>query len=586
MVSNHEKRYWQKPPVFSPTKEQERQAKKFNVHPLIIYLLGMREVSSDDDIDAFLNPNLANLPEPFIIKGMKKAVCLVSEAIVSNSEIVIWGDYDVDGITATSLLVHFFNKIGKEVRWKIPDRFSEGYGLNSQALKEIRTEIQGDSPLLITVDCGISNHGEILQAKNLGFQIIVTDHHEPPDTMVEADAVINVKQKDCGFPDSHLAGVGTAFYLAAGIRSYLKSEGYFHNEAQVPNLKQFLDYVAIGTIADMVPLTGANRILVKGGFESLSSTGSVGLSALLKSSDIMPGTMTSDDISFQLAPKINAAGRMGRVDAAMDLLLCSEEDKAFRLATKLTEINTRRKRICETILESTLNIDSNVLITDDICIILSGEFHSGVIGIVASQLVNMYHLPVIIFAPDPANSEKTILKGSGRSVPGIDLMAILRSCDRYLLKYGGHTMAAGMSLYKENLAGFKGCFSAYLSELIQGGYKKDLLFIDSELPLEKVFESAFLQQLYRLEPFGMGNARPIFSDSGAFIYDYQSVGRNGDHLKIFFRGRYTNRQGVGFNLGHKREILQQKRNHTVIYSPTLNRYKTNMNWEVRLLDII
>jgi single-stranded-DNA-specific exonuclease len=570
---------------FVPSKEQERLARTFNVHPLLIHLLVLRGISTDEAIECFLNPRLANLPDPQTIKGMKEAVFLVEEALSHNSEIVIWGDYDVDGITATCLLVQFFKKIGKDANWYIPDRFLEGYGLNCEALSKIRSKIKGEFPLLITVDCGISNHREIMAARKLGFKIIVTDHHEPPDSMVDANAVINVKQKGCGFPDTNLAGVGTAFYLAAGVRSSLQEKGYFRNKECIPNLKQFLDYVAIGTIADMVPLTGPNRILVKAGFESLATNSNIGLSALLKSSDIHPGIITSDDISFQIAPKINAAGRLGKVEAATNLLLCSEKERSLRLANRLTEINNRRKRICEDILETTLKIDSNKLITNDNCIILSGDYHSGVVGIVASQLVNIHHLPTIIFAPDPACNEQNILKGSGRSIPGVDVLAILRYCERYLLKYGGHTMAAGMSLLQENFSMFKEQFSACLSEVMSEECKERPLSIDAEVSIEKVFDKSFLNQLSVLEPFGIGNSRPIFSDSNACIYDYRVVGRNNDHLKIYFRGQYANCQGVGFNLGYKHKILQEKTKHTVIYSPTLNRYRANLNWEVRLIDI-
>ncbi len=586
MISHTQYRYRNafKPRILS--KEQERLAKELKVHPLIIHLLVLRGIETDEAIECFLNPSLANLPEPQSIKGMKESVLLIEEALSNNSEILIWGDYDVDGITATCLLVQFFKKIEKEVNWYIPDRFLEGYGLNSKTLSEFRSKIQGDFPLLITVDCGISNHREISAAKNLGFKVIVTDHHEPPENMVDAHAVINVKQKGCGFPDTNLAGVGTAFYLAAGVRSSLTEKGFFRNKECIPNLKQFLDYVAIGTIADMVPLTGPNRILVKAGFESLATNSKIGLSALLKSSDIHPGIITSDDISFQIAPKINAAGRLGKVDAATNLLLCEEHKIASQLANKLTDFNNRRKKICEDILETTLGLDSKRLVTNDNCIVLSGEYHSGVVGIVASQLVNIHHLPTIIFAPDPACSDKNTLKGSGRSIPGVDLLGVLRCCERYLLKYGGHTMAAGMSLLKENFSIFKEQFSSCLSEVIGEECKEHPLSIDAEISIEKVFDKTFLNQLNRLEPFGVGNPRPVFSDTNACIYDYQLVGRKSDHLKIYFRGQYANCQGVGFNLGHRCKTLQEKRKHTIIYSPTLNRYRTNLNWEVRLIDIL
>ena len=576
---------WQWPPVFSSTGEQKRLAQKFNISPLIIHLLEMRNISGNDEIDRFLNPSLASLPDPSTMNGMDTAVSLVLKTIKAHAEIVIWGDYDVDGITATCLLVKFFKKIGIHARWYIPDRFTEGYGLNSKGIEKIRSDIQTDCPLLITVDCGISNHTEIQKAKELGFNVIVTDHHEPPEDSVKADAILNVKQECCKFITQDIAGVGTAFYLAAGIRSRLHSERYFKNTDETPNLKLFLDLVAIGTIADMVPLSWVNRILVKAGFEVLSASSNIGISALLRSSDIGAGTMTSDDIAFQIAPKINAAGRMGKVDTAMELLLCDDENTACRLANRLTDLNSKRKKICKNILESTLDIHHNRLIFNNNCIILSGDFHQGVIGIVASQLANRYNLPVILFAHDTSKYGKKVLKGSGRSISGVNLVNVLRQCDRFLLKFGGHTMAAGMSLFEENFEIFRGRFSEVLEEEMVNKQKSDQYTIDAEFSIDQLFEEKVVEQLYRLEPYGVGNKRPVFSDPTAYIYDCYSVGHNGDHLKLFFRCKYSNRQGMGFNLGHHRELLQEQSVHRVIYSPVLNRYKNTVAWEVRLFDI-
>ncbi len=571
---------------FSPTEEQVRQAKKFNVHPLIIHLLALRNVTQDRDIELFLFPSLGNLPDPFTLLGMEKAVSLVAFAIKNCDDIIIWGDYDVDGITATCLLVTFFKRIGKNVSWYIPDRFSEGYGLNIPTLNKIHSKAKGEYPLLITVDCGISNYDEIVYAKNIGFRLIVTDHHELPTHTVDADVVLNPKQEHCGFGDKNLAGVGMAFYLAAGIRSHLNSEGYFTEKIPCPNLKDFLDLVAIGTIADMVPLTPTNRILVKAGFETLSETRNVGISALLKSSDIFPGTIVSDDISFSLAPKLNAAGRLGKVDIAMELLLCSDKQKASKLANKLTNINGQRKRLCKQILEITLTIDSKQLITNNNCIVISGEYHLGVLGIVASQLVSLYRVPAIILSPDPSKNDRKILKGSGRSIQGVNLITILRKCDKYLLKYGGHAMAAGLTLPVEHLDMFKNYFSSLLEKATEGKPPSSMQPVDADLSIEKTFDLSFLEQFNRLEPFGVGNTKPVFADCNASIYDYKVIGRNGDHLKILFRGKYTNRQGIGFNLGHKGEVLQEKRKHTVIFSPTLNRFNAGLTWEAKLLDIL
>ena len=585
MIQDTDIHHWQRPPAFSPTEEQERLAKRFEVSPLIIHLLKLRNISEIDDIEGFLHPSLAALPAPTTMKDMERAVSLVLETIKAHGEIVIWGDYDVDGITSTCLLVNFFKKIGIQSIWKIPDRFSEGYGLNSRGIEEIRSRIQTEGPLLITVDCGISNHAEVRRAKELGFNVIVTDHHEPPEDPVPADAILDTKQEGCHFITKDLAGVGTAFYLAAGIRSRLQSEGYFRDGKDAPNLKQFLDFVAIGTIADMVPLSGINRILVKAGFEILSSPLSVGISALLRASDISAGTITSDDIAFQIAPKINAAGRMGKVDMAMDLLLCEDANTACKLAERLTELNSKRKKICKDILEKTLDIYPSRLIFNKNCIILSGDFHQGVIGIVASQLVNRYNIPVLLFAHDTSKQGRSVLKGSGRSIPGVNLFGILQQCDRFLLKFGGHAMAAGMSLFEENLELFKDRFSGILKEEILKKEKSERFSVDAELSLDQLFTKGVIEQLQNLEPFGVGNKRPIFSDSNSSIYDCQSIGRNGDHLRLFFRCKYSNRQGMGFNLGHRKDFLQEQTVCRVIYSPVINRYKNSVTWEIRLFDI-
>jgi single-stranded-DNA-specific exonuclease len=586
MIQTPDTKYWQEPQNFSPSEEQKRLAQKFNVSPLIIHLLYLRNITGIDAIEKFLNPSLAYLPDPSTMKGMGTAVSLVVEAITTNAEIVIWGDYDVDGITATCLLVKFFKKIGINTRWYIPDRFAEGYGLNSKGIEHLRSTLQTDYPLLITVDCGISNHTEIQRAKNLGFKIIVTDHHEPPEISVKADAILNVKQEGCGFSNQDLSGAGTAFYLVAGIRSRLQSENYFHKREEAPNLKQLLDYVAIGTIADMVPLSWVNRILVRAGFESLSVSSSIGISALLKSSGIFTGTITSEDIAFHVAPKINAAGRLGKVDIALELLLCEDADMALHLAKKLTELNSKRKKICANILESTLSLHPNRLIYNNNCIVLMGDFHQGVIGIVASQLANRYNLPAILFTHDSsATNGKDIIKGSGRSVPGVDLFAVLRQCDRFLLKYGGHTMAAGMSLFAENFEAFKDYFSKILGVERVLKKKNEQYTIDVEYSLDRLFQEKIVEQLYILEPYGVGNKHPVFIDPNAHIYDCYSVGHNGNHLKLFFRCKYCNRQGIGFNLGHLKESLQRQPVHRVVYSPVLNRHKGTVVWEVRLFDI-
>jgi single-stranded-DNA-specific exonuclease len=578
--------FWQSPKSFIPTGEQEKLAKKFRIDSRILHLLSLRGVEGEGAISEFVQPSLAMLPDPFTMKDMQKAVLLVSEAIKNDSAICIWGDYDVDGITGTCLLVNFFKQLDVKATYYIPDRFIEGYGLNSRGIERLRAAVPSANPLLITVDCGITNPDETKRAKELGFQMIITDHHLPQDKILDADAVLNVKQSDCPFPDKNLAGVGTAFYLAAGIRSYLQRQEFFSGERQAPNLKQFLDLVAIGTIADMVPLTGLNRILVRSGFEVLAGPTQTGVSALLRSSDITTNMLVSDDIAFQIAPKINAAGRMGKTEAALDLLLCTDANKAATLANQLAGLNNKRKKLCADTLEYTLNIAKNKLKSDDKCIVLSGDYHQGVIGIVASQLSQLYQLPTILFTHDLSQKERNILKGSGRSVPGIDLFGVLRQCERYLLHFGGHPMAAGLSILEENLAKFSEYFAELMHEATTNRKLENAYQIDMELSLEKFFEKRIPEQINLLEPYGVGNKRPVFIDPDVQIYDYKLLGSRGDHIKLFFQCKYSNRQGMGFNLGHKKDILKEPGKRRIIYSPSLNRYKNRTSWEVRVLDIL
>ncbi|MDR3631073.1 MAG: DHHA1 domain-containing protein, partial [Desulfocapsaceae bacterium] len=311
----------------------------------------------------------------------------------------------------------------------------------------------------------------------------------------------------------------------------------------------------------------------------------IGISALLRSSNIPSGAIVSDDIAFQLAPKINAAGRMGKVDASLELLLCSDTAKADKLADTLTSLNTKRKKVCADILEYTLNINTNQLIFNDNCIILSGEFHQGVIGIAASQLVKAHGLPVILFTRDLSIQGRSVLKGSGRSVAGVDLFALLCQCDRYILKYGGHPMAAGLSIFEENFEKFKRVFSKMLTASMTETAGLADSRIDMELSVEKFFEKGMAEQINRLEPFGVGNRRPVFLDRSATLYDYRLLGKKGDHLRLYFRCRHSNRQGMAFNLGHKKDILQAGGTRGIIYSPTLSRYNNSASWEIRILDI-
>ncbi len=571
---------------YKPSDEQIQLAKALNLDPLIIFLAELRNIKGREAIFSYLYPSLEQLPSPFTMLDMRKATSMVHRAIVNKSEILVWGDYDVDGVTGTCLLVSFFKEIGVKTSYHIPNRLTDGYGLNFSQLQSLKESFSSESPLLITVDCGISNTKEIEFAKKLGFDVIITDHHEPGVEIPRADAVLNPKQSSCKFPSKNLAGVGVAFYLAAGIRAKCKEKNYFKGTLKEPNLKKFLDYVALGTIADIVPLTDTNRILVRAGFETLIAASKPGIEALLHSCDIHDQTITADDISFQMAPKINAAGRMGKAELAVSLLLSEDRKEAQSLAEQLNKLNRKRRKICQENLEITLNTPRNRLIINNTCIVHLGDFHVGVIGIVSSQVAEMLNAPAILLTDTIDHSGETIIKGSGRSIENINLFECLCECSDLLIQFGGHKMAAGLTLRKANLEAFKKRFTEVVENKLEKKIGREQQRVDVEMGMEKLFNKQLLHQFLLLEPFGEGNRRPFFCDQDPVICNTQLIGKASEHLKISFRGKYSNLEGVGFGLGAKSKQLTEKRNNKIIFTPMLNRFKKKSHWKVKIIDII
>ncbi len=573
-------------PAFVPTESQIKRARSLKIEPLILFLLEQKSITGTEQILDFLYPSLEKLPAPFTMLDMKKAAECITEAIYKDFEILVWGDYDVDGVTATALLVSFLKVLGVTARYHIPNRFKDGYGLNKETLLVLSKKCNPETTLILTVDCGISNEKEITFAKGLGFQIIITDHHEPGDSVPSADAILNPKQEKCGFLEKNLAGVGVAFYLAAGVRSRLESDGYFTEKASKPNLKQFLDFVAIGTIADLVPLTGANRILVKAGFESLVNTSHRGVEALLTSCDIFQAEqVTSDDIAFQIGPKINAAGRMGEGELAVELLLCQDLSTANTLAKKLTKLNARRRKTCSQNLELTLGYGDTDLLYNDNCIVHLDSFHLGVVGIVASQLVDRFNVPVLLLAEITDSKGDEIIKGSGRSTEDVNLYDCLNECKKHLLQFGGHKMAAGVTLKRHNIEIFKKAFAVAVErqrnkEMLQQEHR-----INMTLPVDEVFQSNILFQISLMEPFGEGNKRPVFLDSNPVVCSQKFIGKDSEHVKMSLRGKYRNHEGVGFGIGKKISQLRDNGIRQLSYTPMLNRFKNRSTWKVKIIDI-
>ncbi len=472
---------------------------------------------------SFIHPSVQNLLFPTFLPDIEKACQIICQSVKKQEKILIWGDYDADGITASAICVEFFEKHGYTVLCHMPNR-SEGYGINKEILKKYIAE---DIKLIITVDCGISDNQSINFAKEHNIKVIVTDHHTPSENLPSADAIINPhlceKSENFSKQDIELAGVGVAFFLLCHLNNVLSSVS-----GTKCDMRDFLDLVALGTIADMVPLLGQNRILVKNGVLKLSEARRISLQALKAVAGYQgQAKLNAGHISFGLAPRINAAGRMGNAQVALELLLCKDYDKAYALAKELDTYNTKRKQEEECIVEEAL--EQAMMYEDCSSLVLcNSSWNQGVVGIVASRIVEKFHKPTFILTEESLET----YKGSGRSISQVDLNKALDYCAVHLLSYGGHKYAAGLKLEKEKLEDFRKAFEEYVVSIVGDKVAEPSLYIDEEMPFSEVSLFPFLKELEMLEPFGLGNAEPVFSSSAIEIKSVQSMGFAKKHLKL------------------------------------------------------
>ena len=442
--------------------------------------------------------------------------------------------------------------------------------------------------LLITVDCGISNAQQVEIIKKTGGKVIITDHHSLPEQDVPDCLVLNPSQPLCGFHGQHLAGVGVAFYLAAGIRAELAKQSGKQksvNNLGRLNLKKYLAFVALGTIADVVNLTPTNRILVRAGLEALADTQFAGLNELLISCDIVGGCVTSEDIGYLIGPKINAAGRLGESKVVVELLTVTDRLKAKHLAQVLTDLNEQRKRISSENLETALTLVGVGQIEQDKCVIVKGDLHQGVAGIVASRLVDMFRVPAIVFAKKKHPDGQVSFVGSVRSVDGVNIVAVLVQCSQWIERFGGHEMAAGLTVSADNMAKFSAHFTILAGKAVREKTIIQKKRYDISCSSELIMNQDHLRCLQLLEPFGPGNPQPLFQDSSAIILDSRAVGRDSEHLQVTIRGKFANLKGIGFRLGELLGDIQSQPQRKMIYTPTMNRFRGNVSWQVRVIDI-
>jgi single-stranded-DNA-specific exonuclease len=538
---------------------------KYNLNKVIGKIIVNRHVVNDEDVRIFITPTRDDFHNPFLFKGMDIAVDRIIKAINNKEKILIYGDYDVDGITSTTVLKKYLMDRGISVDTYIPNRLHEGYGLNKKAIDTIK---ERNIDLIITVDCGISAIEEVDYAVRLGMDIIVTDHHEVGEKLPNALAVIDAKRKDNTYPFRALAGVGVVFKLiqALSIKLEIKPEEYL----------KYLDLVCVGTISDIVPLEGENRTIAKLGLMLIKVTRNLGLRELIKSSGYKE--IDSNTISFGVAPRINACGRMGHEEEALKLFLAEDLESATKITKELNEYNTLRQSTEKAIYEEAVQqIEKNHLDANN-SIVLGGKgWHHGVIGIVSSKVTDKYYKPSILLS-----FEDNIAKGSGRSVPGFDLYEGLAKCEDVLEKYGGHSMAVGLTLKKENLENFKERFEQIakeknIKELVP------IIYIDDELKLKDI-NMDLVKSISILEPFGEANKVPLFLIRNLKIDSIRALSE-GRHLKLTLRDENFVINAIGFELGYLAEEYRIGDRIDVVGTLEINSFNGFSSIQINMKDI-
>lgn len=535
----------------------------YNVTDIMAKLLISRNIDFDE-IDEFLNGNLDNLKDPYKIKDMDKLVDRVDLAIKNKEKICIYGDYDVDGITSITIMYQFLTKLGADVMYYLPDRLIEGYGINNNALDEIKKQ---NVSLLITVDCGITAIDEVEHAKSIDLDICITDHHECAENLPDALAIVNPKRKDDEYEFKMLAGVGVAFKCLTAIAQR-------YNMDKNEYLK-YLDIVAIGTISDIVPLVGENRIISKYGLKLMEKTENVGLKALLKLVNYKE--IDSMMVSFGMAPRINACGRMGNASAAVKLLLEKDEQIAEKIAYELDKLNQERKDV-ETIIykDATEMIVANNLDRKNSIVLYKDSWHNGVIGIVASRLVNMYYKPVILLT-----KEHGLIRGSGRCPAGFSIYDALTECKEDVIQFGGHELAAGLSLQEDMINKFIDSFENASSKQ-KDGICEQIIEVDAQIE-RKDLTSQIIKDIRALKPYGQSNQKPVFLYKGLKVSAIRTI-KDDKHLKLVLKDEKSLIDVVGFSMGQRRDEIRIGDKIDIVGNIEVNSYNTPKTIQIVMQD--
>ena len=547
-----------------------RLTEEFKTSEIIGRVLANRGIESLESSRSFFDPKLSQLHDPFLMKNMNIAARMVTEKVKSSGRIFIFGDYDVDGTTGSSAFFLFLNSLECDAKVYIPDRMKEGYGLSREGI-DVAKDWGAD--LLISCDCGINATDEVAYANDQNLEVIITDHHMPDENLPEAKAILNPKQPDCSYPFKGLCGGAVVFKLIQAVSKLLDLDDDL--------VHQYIDLITLGTAADIVPLTDENRIIVKHGLKSLSKTKRPGLRALLEVSGLGEKELTVGRLLFWAAPRINAAGRLGDANRAIQLMTTESLPESLKLARELDEENRQRQDLQQSMVdEAIMKVNAEVDLEKEKAIVLwDDNWHEGVIGIVASKIKETYHRPAVIISLSNGTG-----KGSARSVKGFDLYENLTECSELLDGYGGHPMAAGLTLDRENLEDFRTRFSNLAYETLADHDLVNSLDIEGEMDLNLI-DGRFMDFLEKLAPFGPGNMTPKFITRHVIPVGNPRLVGNGDHLKFRAKKGETSYDAIGFNMGNHYEKLITGKPIDIAYVVEKNEWQGRTSIQLNIIDI-
>lgn len=537
-------------------------AGKLQISETIAGILLHRGITDPVAADEFLHSEKQSFENAFLLKGMTTAVARIQHAIIHQEHITVYGDYDVDGITATALLVRTLKRLGGSVAYYIPDRQAEGYGFNSEALKQIYDE---GTKLLISVDCGISALQEV-EAFDGKLDIIITDHHLPGTELPKVLAIINPKQTDCKYPDKNLAGVGVAFKVCQALWKTMENVSFAED----------LDIVTLGTVADIVPLLGENRLLVKRGLTELNQSKNIGIKALIQICNLSDKKIDTGHVGFMLAPRLNAAGRLDSALIGVELLLSEDENQVYKIAKQLDDENVKRQVVEKEILVKVEQLLTQIDITQEKVLLISGDnWHTGVIGIVASRIVEKYYKPVLIIGVHDG-----VGKGSCRSIRGFHMYEALFACKDLLEAFGGHAQAAGLTVKLENIPALRKRLNQIATEKLTEQDYIPVLDIEANLNVCDV-DRGLLDELCCLEPYGMGNPRPTFACDNVELFDIRQIGKEGTHLRFKLKQDKVMATALAWNMGEEAEKLKQVNTADIAFQPELNEWQGHVSIQLK-----